>query len=199
MTNHDKGSSEDSPRSGEVVGDESTLDKCIELIRAGAGNTALGIFLMGEGLEQARSLLSTDKKWETWVRENFPHLTVRTANRYRRVHVVFREHKSLLTKFQISALHALATNDAPPRAKEVALSDAKTGMFVTASHARTLIRNYGDKTPSKVKTKRRKRTVLTVDAGKITVDCDQSDLQKALQQALAQLPASGADGPAHQS
>ena len=125
---------------------ESELQELAELTARARAANQRGVELlldMKDILARAHALFCRVGRlgeYGEWVARNFPDLSQRTAERYLKVHQVFRdEPDETLLKFEVTALYLLCEEKTPRLARKWAVEEALRGATMTAQHARLLI------------------------------------------------------------
>ncbi|MCA9214653.1 MAG: hypothetical protein KDB27_16385 [Planctomycetales bacterium] len=173
------------------------LRECADHIRKSAGRTALAALETGAWLETAHTIHTghgRGGRWSNWLGVNVPFISVRTADRYRRIYRRFRESKTLVSCFELSALYELVKGSTPEKAVAHALLEAQSGSFVTARDAKKIVRTFStdEKKPRRARIKKAEPTQLKVTGGTVTVETFGADVLGALEEAIAQLREQGA-------
>lgn len=162
------------------------LERCLQSIFVGAGKTAEGAFLMGEGLENAHSIsIERGFAWDAWLGEFVPFMAKRTADRYRRIYRRFEQWRDLVPYFETHALHTLALSSTPDDAIQAAIAEAAQGHFVAAKHARQLIEQFSDPKPRRMTN----RITIDVPGGKVIVVSNTNSVEECLKRALVRIQA----------
>jgi len=116
-------------------------------IQTHVANSTQAVIDIGHRLIELRQQLD-GRQWRAWLTSEF-RWTRSVASNYMQVAEKFG-HLDLVSRFQPSALYALARRYVPPRAVTDAVALAKSGQTISKAVARQLIRKYkpGSPTPA---------------------------------------------------
>ena len=135
-----------------------------------------------------------DGEWTSWIEANVPFITVRTADRYRLIFRRFAEFKTLMSHFELTALHELSKAKTPKKAILHAIQEARNGDFVSAHEARCLVRTFSSPQTTSGGRKRPPRSKpmeLNVKGGTAIVKASHKNAIAALEDAIKQLRKGG--------